>query len=149
MQRASRRKKREGLPLPRGTGNPPRHGNRARAGASARRVALHFKASAAPRNMGDDRLAAMDLRDGAEVDGEGQLDDRALGEAEVAGLDEHAVGGKVVRLAERAATARDHDIDGGARPVAAVQTSFHIPRISAFLLGAAAASQQYADAREG
>src|SRR5688572_5980927 len=48
-------------------------------GASARRVALHFKASAAPRNMRDDRLAAVDLRDGAQVDREGELDDGALG----------------------------------------------------------------------
>src|SRR5262245_3036305 len=98
-----------------------------RSGASARRVALHFKASAAPRDMRDDRLAAMNFRDGAQVDGEGELDDRSLHEAEIAGLDENAVGGQVVRLAECAATPGDHHIYGGPRAMPAVKPPLHFP----------------------
>src|SRR5688572_13203727 len=120
-----------------------------RAGASARRVALHFKASAAPRDMGDDRLAAMDLRDRAEVDRESELDDGALGETQVTRLDEDAVRGEVVRLAERAAAARDHDVDGGSGPVTTVQAALHIPRSPRFLFGAPSDSWQYAEACRG
>ena len=79
------------------------------------------------RDVGDDRLAAMDLRDLAEVDRKSQLHNRALDQAKVACLNEHPVGTQVVGAAKLAATPRDADINRSARAMPRVQSSFHLP----------------------
>src|SRR5215467_12929297 len=61
---------------------------------------FHHEPGAAARDVRDDRRAAVQLGDAAEVDGEGQHHLLTLAQAEIGGLDEHAGGGEIERLAE-------------------------------------------------
>lgn len=95
--------------------------------------------------MRDDRLAAMNFRDGAQVDRKCELDDRALGEAEISGFDEDAVRAQVVRSAERTPTPGYHEIHRGLGPMPAVQAALHPPDPLVFP-GAPGDFVQYAEA---
>lgn len=70
-------------------------------GVSARGLGegFHHQSGAAARNMGDDRGAAMQLGDGAEVDGEREHHLLAFTQTEVGGLDENTGRAQVDRLA--------------------------------------------------
>lgn len=62
------------------------------AGESATGVAFHSQARAAAGYVRHDGRAAMDLGDGAEIDGEGELDLLPLAQSQVFSLDVNAVG---------------------------------------------------------
>jgi len=78
-----------------GKGGFPRPAGRRRS-AGLSRPGLHHQAGAATRNVRDDRRAPVELGDGAEADGERELDRLAAAQPEVAGLDEHALALKLL-----------------------------------------------------
>ena len=93
-------------------------------------VAFHAQAGAAARNMRHDGRPAVQLGDGAQADGKGELDGLSPAQPEVAGLDEHAAGAKVARAAQAAVPAGQQQIDGGASAVAGRESSFHGTSVS-------------------
>ncbi len=99
-------------------------------------VVLHHQSRPATRDVRDDGGAAMQLGDGAETDGEGEVDGLALAQSHVAGFDEHARGAQVARAAETVMTPREENVHGGARTVARCQSSLHDSALLYFLFAA-------------
>ena len=88
-------------------------------------VVLHHQSRPATRDVRDNGGAAMQLGDGAETDGECEVDGLALAQSHVAGFDEHARGAQVARAAETMVTARQEHVHGSARTMARCQSSLH------------------------
>src|SRR5262249_6493234 len=72
---------------------------------------FHHEPGTAARDVRDDRRAAVQLGDAAEIDREGEYDLLALAQAEVRGFDEDAGRGEIDRLAQLAPTTGDGDVD--------------------------------------
>jgi len=91
----------------------------------ARGVRFHQQASATARNVRDDSGAAMELGDGPEIDGEGELDLLPLAQSQVSRFDEDARGTQIHGTTKLPATAGDIDVDGGSGAVPRMQSTFH------------------------
>ena len=92
----------------------------ARASALLAGEIFHSQARAALRGVRHDGVAAMNLRDRAEFDGERQLHRGAFGQFQVWGFHDYAVSAQIVGLANAACTAWHRHIDGGFRAMAGV-----------------------------
>src|SRR5579859_1718227 len=95
-----------------------------RSGSAAGEL-LHHETRAAARHVRDDCRAPVDLGDESQIDGECELHLLPLAQAQILGLDEHAVRAQVLGLADAALASGHHHIDGGACAVAGVQTTLH------------------------
>jgi hypothetical protein len=74
--------------------------------------------------VGDDGRTSVQFGDGAEVDGEYQLDILAFAQTEIGRLDKHTGRTQIDGTAEPAATSRDRDVDRGAGAVPGVKSTF-------------------------
>jgi hypothetical protein len=74
--------------------------------------------------MGNDGRTSMQFGDGAEIDGEYQLDILALAQTEIGGLDEHSRRTQVDGTAEPAATSWDSDVNSSAGAMPGVKSTF-------------------------
>src|SRR5215475_3281851 len=94
---------------------------------SARRLGerLHHETRAATRDVRHHGGAPVQLRDTAEVDGEGEHHVLALAQSEVRRLDEYTGRAQVHGLAELASATGHRDVDDGARAMPGVQSAFH------------------------
>ena len=90
-----------------------------------RAIRFHQQARAPARDMRDDSGAAMELRDGAEIDGESELDLLPFAQTEIRGLDEHTRGTEIHRAAQLPAPAGNVDVDGRSGSVPGMQSAFH------------------------
>jgi hypothetical protein len=75
--------------------------------------------------MRDDRGAPVQLRHGAEIDGESELDVLTLPQAEITRLDEHARRAEIYGLAQPSPPTGRGDVHGGPSPMTGVQSTFH------------------------
>jgi hypothetical protein len=74
----------------------------------------------------------MQFGDGAEIDGEYQLDILALAQAEIGRLDKHTRRTQVDGTAEPAATSRDSDVNSGAGAMPGVKSTFQNHQLRVF-----------------
>src|SRR5882757_9128115 len=91
----------------------------ARAGA----IAFHHQPRATPGDMGDHGGTAVELGNGAEIDGESQDDLLALAQAEVGGFDEHPGSAEIDRLTKLAAAPWNHNVDDRPSAVPCMQAT--------------------------
>ena len=96
-------------------------GRSARAGA----IAFHHQTRAATGDVSYDGRPPVQLRDGAEIDSEGEGDLLTLTQSEIGGLDEYAGGAEIDRLAKLAAASWNHDVDNRPSTVPRMQAAFH------------------------
>src|SRR5687768_10234710 len=75
--------------------------------------------------MRHDGRTPMQLGDSTQIDGERELDLLPLPQPEIRGLDENARGAEIHGATQLAFAAGNVDVDGGAGPMAGMETAFH------------------------
>ena len=86
---------------------------------------LHHQTRTALRDVRDDGSATVNLGYDAEIDGEGEMNRRALLQPKIRRFNEDAVGAQVTCAAEPASTTRDGNIDCSSGAMTCMETTLH------------------------